>query len=61
MPDSSGYGLVETILFFGVILAFLIWQLIVTRRSIREDLERAQREPRDESPTDRPDRIGDKL
>ncbi len=46
---ESSYGLVEMVFSFGVVLAILIWQLIVTRRSIREDRERARREAGDES------------
>jgi hypothetical protein len=45
---DGSYGLVEMVFSFGVILAFLIWQLVVTRRSIREDRERSKREARDE-------------
>jgi hypothetical protein len=45
---GESYGLIEMVLFFGVLLAFLIWQLIVTRRSIREDRERARREAGDD-------------
>lgn len=41
---ESAYGLVEIVFSFGVVLAILIWQLVVTRRSIREDRERARRE-----------------
>jgi hypothetical protein len=66
MSFSSAYGLIDIVLFFGVILAFLIWQLIVTRRSIRQDLERALREARNDAPTSRsfgshgcPDRTAD--
>jgi hypothetical protein len=42
---------------FGVVLAFLKWQLVVTRRSIRDDRESVRREVRDETepPTDCPD------
>jgi hypothetical protein len=60
---SNAYGLVEIVFSFGVILAILIWQLIVTRRSIREDRDRARREALGEAPTptDRSGRTGDKL
>jgi hypothetical protein len=34
-PDD--YGLIELLFSFGVILAFLFWQLYSVRRSIRED------------------------
>jgi hypothetical protein len=44
MSDSSAYGFVELVFAFGVVLAVLIWQLIVTRRSLREDRERAARD-----------------
>jgi flagellar biosynthesis/type III secretory pathway M-ring protein FliF/YscJ len=53
--SESLYGLVEMLLFFGVLLAFLIWQLVVTRRSLRNDRERAQRETRGATPNDRTD------
>ena len=46
---ESAYGLVEIVFAFGVVLAILIWQLVVTRRSIREDRERAEREAGDET------------
>jgi hypothetical protein len=60
---SSAYGLVEMVFSFGVILAILIWQLIVTRRGIREDRDRARRESPDETPTPAgaPDRTGKQL
>jgi hypothetical protein len=41
-PDD--YGLVEMALSFGALLVFLIWQLIVTRRGVKADRERAARE-----------------
>lgn len=47
--SESLYGLVEMLLFFGVLLVFLIWQLIVTRRSLRIDRELARRDARDEA------------
>jgi hypothetical protein len=43
MPESA-YGLIEMALSFGVVLAFLIWQLIRTRQGLRADRERAERE-----------------
>ena len=39
-PDD--YGLVEMALSFGVLLVFLVWQLVVTRRGLRADRERAE-------------------
>jgi hypothetical protein len=56
------YGAIEMVFSFGVILAILIWQLVVTRRSIRKDRERAQREARDGAlpPAGRPGQPGDK-
>ena len=45
---GESYGVIEMVFSFGVIFAILIWQLVVTRRSIREDRERARREARDE-------------
>jgi flagellar biosynthesis/type III secretory pathway M-ring protein FliF/YscJ len=53
--SESLYGLVEMLLFFGVLLAFLIWQLVVTRRSLRKDRERAQSETKDVAPNGRHD------
>ena len=53
--SESLYGLVEMLLFFGVLLAFLTWQLVVTRRSVRKDRERAQREAQDDAAIGRPD------
>jgi hypothetical protein len=38
--DPNSYGLVEMAASFGVVLLFLVWQLIVTRRGIREQRER---------------------
>jgi hypothetical protein len=58
MSDSTAYGLVEIIFPFGVILAIAIWQLIVTRRSLLEDRERAARET-PAAPTSGPDETGD--
>ena len=43
MPQSA-YGLIEMGLTYGVALAFLVWQLVRTRASIRADKERAARE-----------------
>ncbi len=43
MPESA-YGLIEMGLTYGVVLAFLIWQLVKTRASIRADKEKAERE-----------------
>jgi hypothetical protein len=43
MPESA-YGLVEMGLTYGVVLAFLIWQLVKTRASIRADKKKAERE-----------------
>jgi hypothetical protein len=59
--SESLFGLVEMLLFFGVLLAFLVWQLVVTRRGLRKDRERAQREAQDEAeaPIGRPDPTGD--
>ena len=57
--SESLYGLVEMLLFFGVLLAFLIWQLVVTRRSLRKDRELAQREAQDEAAIGRPDAADD--
>ena len=34
-PDD--YGLIEMLLFFGLILAILFWQLYSVKRSIKED------------------------
>jgi cytoskeletal protein RodZ len=53
--SESLYGLVDMLLFFGVLLAFLIWQSVVTRRSLREDRERAQSATQDEAANGRPD------
>jgi uncharacterized membrane protein YciS (DUF1049 family) len=46
MGESS--GLVDIVFAFGVVLAFLIWQLVVTRRGIRQDRESARRAASDE-------------
>jgi hypothetical protein len=37
-PDD--YGLVEMALVFGAVLVFLVWQLVVTRRGLKEHRER---------------------
>jgi hypothetical protein len=38
--DPNSYGLVEMVASFGIVLLVLVWQLIVTRRGIREQRER---------------------
>lgn len=43
MPQSA-YGLIEMIFSFGVVLALLVWQLIVTRRGVMADRARAAKE-----------------
>ena len=43
MPQYA-YGLIEMGLDFGVVLTFLIWQLVKTRASLKADRERAARE-----------------
>ncbi len=40
MPQSV-YGLIEMTLSFGVVLGVLVWQLVVTRRGVKADRERA--------------------
>ncbi len=44
---GESYGAIEMVFSFGVILAILIWQLVATKRSIRQDRERAQSEAGD--------------
>jgi hypothetical protein len=62
MLNADYYGLVEMVFSFGVILAILFWQLIVTRRSIRADQDRARQKAVSEAKeaADRPDQIVDK-
>ena len=43
MPQYA-YGLIEMGLTYGVVLTFLIWQLVKTRASLKSDRERAARE-----------------
>jgi hypothetical protein len=43
MPQSA-YGLIEMIFSFGVVLALLVWQLVVTRRGVMADRARAAKE-----------------
>ena len=45
--DPKYYGYVEMGLVFVVVVLPLVWQLIVTKRSLREDRERAEREKRE--------------
>ena len=35
--NPEDYGLIEMVLFFGLILAILFWQLYSVKQSIRED------------------------
>ena len=35
--NPEDYGLIEMVLFFGLILAILFWQLYSVKRSIKED------------------------
>ena len=35
--NPEDYGLIEMVLFFGLILAILFWQLYSVKRSISED------------------------
>jgi len=35
--SPENYGLVELVLFFGLSLAILVWQLYSVKRSIKED------------------------
>ena len=46
--NPEDYGLIEMVLFFGLILAILFWQLYSVKRSMREDA-RKKDEARDES------------
>ena len=39
-PDN--YGLIELVFAFGLVLAFLFWQLFSVRRSMAEDARKAQ-------------------
>ncbi|MBR2535806.1 MAG: hypothetical protein IKE66_07005 [Hyphomicrobium sp.] len=41
-------GLIEMIAFFGIVLAFGIYQLISVNRSLRDDRQRADRIRKDE-------------
>lgn len=43
MPQWA-YGLIEMGLTYGVVLSFLIWQLVKTRAAVKADLEKAARE-----------------
>lgn len=42
--DPSSYGYVEMGLVFVVVVLPLVWQLIITKRSLRADREQAERE-----------------
>ena len=39
--NPENYGLIELVLSFGVLLAFLFWQLYSVKRSIKEDARKA--------------------
>jgi hypothetical protein len=43
MPQWA-YGLIEMSLTYGVVLSFLIWQLVKTRAALKADREKAKRE-----------------
>jgi len=42
--DDSSFAIVEMTFSFGVVLAWLVWELVKTRREIRRDREKAARE-----------------
>ena len=39
--NPEDYGLIELVLSFGLLLAFLFWQLYSVKRSIKEDARKA--------------------
>ena len=39
--NQETYGLIELVFSFGVLLAFLFWQLYSVKRSIKEDARKA--------------------
>ncbi|MBB4196813.1 hypothetical protein CCR94_06295 [Rhodoblastus sphagnicola] len=46
--SGNTIAFIEMLIPFALVLAFLTWQLVVTKRSLREDQERAAREPREQ-------------
>jgi hypothetical protein len=40
----NALGLIEMTLTFGVVLAFLVWELLKTRRALKVAREKAERE-----------------
>ena len=45
--SPENYGLIEMVLFFGLILAILFWQLYSVKRSMREDARKAEAKKND--------------
>jgi len=48
MPEGA-YGLIELVLVFGIVVAFLTWEVVKTRRAVRRDRENAAQSRREET------------
>lgn len=40
IPAAVPYGLIEMVLFFGLVIGLAVWELVRVRRSLRDDQRR---------------------